>query len=400
VASQASSDTPGSPPRKPRVFYVSYDGMGEPLGRSQVLAYLFRLAADYDITLFSFEKRDADVAALANELRDHGIRWLPLRYHKRPPVLATLLDAVVGWRAMLRAARTARPDIVHVRSYVPALIALWARPWTTNVLLFDIRGFWADERVEGGIWPSERLVYRALYSIAKWCESRFFARAQAVVTLTHASIPHIRRLAGRPDLAVEVIPTCVDLERFIPRPPNAAGPRLTWSGSVGTWYRFDLVPPLAGSIALPLQVLTRQTELAHRLLNGMQATVCSLTPDEVPGALCSGDVGLSLCVSSFSKVASAPTRFAEYLAAGMPVVVTTGVGDVAAIVEQYEVGVVLRGEDEEGLRDAATRLRLLLKDKALPARCRMVASQLFDVKSGSRSYAEIYDRLLRSNRRS
>jgi glycosyltransferase involved in cell wall biosynthesis len=369
------------------------------LGRSQVLAYLFRLAARYDITLFSFEKPDADAAALERELQDHGIQWQPLRYHKRPPVLATLLDAIVGWRAMLTVARTARPDIVHVRSYVPALIALWARPWTTGALLFDMRGFWADERLEGGIWRSDRLVYRALYKLAKRCESWFFARAQVVVTLTHASVPHIRELAARLDLAIEVIPTCVDLGRFAPMPPSPTGPRLTWCGSIGTWYRFDLVPALAASVGLPLQVLTRQTDLAHRLLNGMDASVRSLAPEEVPGALCSGDVGLSLCVSSFSKIASAPTRFAEYLAAGMPVVTTTGVGDVAAIVEQYEVGVVLRGEDDEAMRDAAARLRLLLQDDALTARCRMVARQLFDVDSGSRSYAEIYDRLLTSNRR-
>jgi hypothetical protein len=41
----------GSPmePARPRVVYVSYDGMAEPLGRSQVLAYLLRLAETADI---------------------------------------------------------------------------------------------------------------------------------------------------------------------------------------------------------------------------------------------------------------------------------------------------------------------------------------------------------------
>lgn len=396
METQAISDPSQLQMRRPRVFYVSYDGIGEPLGRSQVLAYLSRLALSYDITLFSFEKPDADMTALGIELREQRIAWRPLRYHKRPPVLSTLLDVIVGWRALVRAAAEARPEIVHVRSYVPALIALWARPWTTDALLFDIRGFWADERVEGGIWPANRFLYRTLYRIAKWCESRFFARARAVVALTHASVPYIRELARRPDLAVEVIPTCVDLDRFIPMSPGATGPQLTWCGSIGTWYRFDLVPALVRATGLQLQVLTRQSDLAESLLDGVQASVRSLTHDEVPRALRSGDVGLSLCASSFSKIASAPTRFAEYLAAGMPVVVTTGVGDVAAIVEQYGVGVVLRGEDDEAMRDAAARLRLLLADAGLSKRCRMVARKLFDVEAGSRSYATLYDRLLAS----
>jgi glycosyltransferase involved in cell wall biosynthesis len=376
------------------VFYVSYDGMGEPLGRSQVLSYLFRLAETHEITLFSFEKPDADVAALTLELGGRGIEWRPLRYHKRPPVLSTLLDAVAGCRALSAAARHQRPDIVHVRSYVPALIALWAKRWTGARLVFDIRGFWVDERVEGGIWPADRRLYRALYGVGKWCERRFFATADAVVTLTHASLPQIRAWAGREDIDVTVIPTCVDLDRFRTTERRQEGPVLTWCGSIGTWYRFDLVPALAMQLGFPLQVVTRQPELAAEILDGTAATVMSLAPDEVPGALRAGDVGLSLCVGSFSKIASAPTRFAEYLAAGMPVIVTPGIGDLVTIVEQKRVGVVLRGEDAAALRDAARNVMDLISDPDLTDRCRSVARELFDVEAGSRRYSEVYDRLL------
>ena len=38
------------------VLYISYDGMLEPLGKSQVLGYLNRLAVDRPIHLISFEK--------------------------------------------------------------------------------------------------------------------------------------------------------------------------------------------------------------------------------------------------------------------------------------------------------------------------------------------------------
>jgi glycosyltransferase involved in cell wall biosynthesis len=373
---------------------VSYDGMGEPLGRSQVLAYLFRLAAAYEITLFSFEKPDANMQALADELRERGIDWRPLSYHKRPPILSTLLDVLAGCRAVRAAASEHRPDIVHVRSYVPALIALWAKPKTKAKFLFDIRGFWADERVEGGIWPQSHWLYRGLYRIAKRCERRFFADADAVVTLTEASVPVIRSWARRSDLDVTVIPTCVDLTRFPLTEPRAEGPLLTWCGSIGTWYRFDLVPPLAESLGLPLYVITRQTELASATLGETAATIEALPPDQVPGALRAGDVGLSLCVSAFSKTASAPTRFGEYLAAGMPVIVTPGIGDLVSIVERHRVGVVLGGEDDAALGAAAQSVAQLLADPSLPDRCREVARELFDVEAGSTRYSELYDRLL------
>ena len=40
------------------LLYLAYDGMLEPLGQSQVLAYLERLAADRPIHLLSFEKAE------------------------------------------------------------------------------------------------------------------------------------------------------------------------------------------------------------------------------------------------------------------------------------------------------------------------------------------------------
>lgn len=372
----------------PRVFYVSYDGIGEPLGRSQVLAYLVRLAGAHEITLFSFEK-EAPTVALRDEVAAVGIEWRPLRYHRRPPVLSTLLDVLAGRQALIRAARQGRPAIVHVRSYVPALIALLARGRTGGKFLFDIRGFWADERVEGGLWRAGGILYR----VAKRCERWFFAEADAIVTLTRASVAQIAEWTQGRAVPIDVIPTCVDLTLYTERPGRPEGPHAVWSGSVGTWYRFDLVPDAARALALPLTVLTRQAELAREALDGYPATVRTVPPEEVSGSLFAGDVGLCLIASSFSKLASAPTRFGEYLAAGMPVLVTPGVGDLETMVEEHRVGAVLRGEDERSMAAAAASLRALASDSAARERCRATARELFDVEEGSRRYAAIYRRL-------
>lgn len=378
---------------RPAVIYVSYDGAAEPLGRSQVLSYLIRLASDCDITLISFEKAHDGEAALRSELSAAGIRWVPLTYHRRPPVVSTLRDVLSGVRALRETAARRRPDIVHVRSDVPALMALMARRWTGGKLLFDIRGFWADERVEGGIWTPGG----GLYRLARWCEDKFYATAAGIVTLTEASLPQIERWSG-PSPVVKVIPTCVDLERFALQPRRPDGSRAIWSGSIGTWYRFDLAARVSEALAMPLTVITRQPELALAELDGYPASVASLSPEQVPGELHAGDVGLCLIKSSFSKTASAPTRFAEYLACGMPVIVTPGVGDLEAIVERHQVGVVLRAEDGPAIRAAADALRELAGDPSTPGRCRQVAHDLFDVRIGARGYLGLY-RSLQGERR-
>jgi glycosyltransferase involved in cell wall biosynthesis len=370
---------------RPRVFYISHDGVSDPLGRSQVLGYLERLAAAHDITLFSFEKTDDERPALTAHLRGHGIEWVPLPYHRRPPVASTAYDIAAGVRAVRRAARRDPPDIVHVRSYVAALIATRARLPGAK-LLFDIRGFWADERVDGALWRRGG----ALHRVAKRCERRFFAEADGIVTLTEASVPQIRAWTGDRPVPIDVIPTCVDPARFAGRQERPGGPHAVWAGSIGTWYRFDLAGRVAAALSLPLTVITRQEALAREVLDGRPAEVRSAAPEDVPRQLFAGDVGLCLIVSSFSKLASAPTRFAEYLAAGMPVLVTPGVGDLERLVEDHAVGAVLRGEDDASIAAAAARLRALAADPAARERCRRLAVERFDVASGSARYAEIY----------
>ena len=83
------------------LLYISYDGMLEPLGQSQVLAYLKQLANGRSIHLISFEKVNdwvivAERERLARDIAASGIVWHPLRYHKKPTALATAWDIACG----------------------------------------------------------------------------------------------------------------------------------------------------------------------------------------------------------------------------------------------------------------------------------------------------------------
>jgi hypothetical protein len=258
---------------RPSVTYVTYDGAAEPLGVSQVVAYLERLANSSDITLISFEKPYDDLGHVRDRLMHAGVEWITRSYHSTPPVASTCWDVLVGVRALRRELRRRRIDVVHVRSYVPALIALYALRPGGPALLFDIRGFWADERVEGGIWRRG-----LLYQIAKLLERQFFARADAIVTLTEASVPLIRERTTGPS-EIEVIPTCTATGRFAATQPRDGGPHAVWSGSLGTWYRFDLGIRLAQALELPLTVFTRQLDLAGRELAGRAADVRMVPPE-------------------------------------------------------------------------------------------------------------------------
>ncbi|MCQ4191231.1 glycosyltransferase, partial [Methylocystis suflitae] len=225
------------------MLYITYDGVLEPLGQSQVLGYLEILAADWPIHLISYEKQqdrqDTErMGTMRKRLDKAGISWTPLTYHKSPSALATAYDIVIGAVTAIHLTLHHRVRIVHARSYVPALIALGVKQITGAKFLFDMRGFWADERIDGGLWPRNGLLYRT----AKTLERRFLSAADHVVTLTHASKREIARfpyLKNRmPPLTV--IPTCADLDRFHPPEKRANSPlTLGYVGSVGTWYMFN-----------------------------------------------------------------------------------------------------------------------------------------------------------------
>jgi glycosyltransferase involved in cell wall biosynthesis len=393
---------------KQGVLSISYDGMLEPLGQSQVLAYLERLAADRPIHLISFEKahdwsdaRHRDI--VRRRIASAGIDWHPLRYHKSPTVPATAFDIVVGTALAIRLALRHRVRIVHARSYVPGVMALAVKRLAGAKFLFDMRGFWADERVDGGLWPAGGNLYRA----AKAVELRLLRAADHVVTLTHASVAEIRDFAYLKscDPQISVIPTCANLERFrILGAPQREPFVLGHVGAVGTWYLLDemlrcFVQLRAQSPQARLSIVNRgEHEMirARATALGIEPEAMELTEsshDDVPKLIARMSAGMAIIKPAYSKIASTPTKLAEYLGCGVPCLGNTGVGDMEAVLEDRRVGVALRGFNDGQIRDGIQRLVALAKDEEIQVRCRAAASEIFSLNRGVAEYEAIYQRL-------
>ncbi len=383
--------------------------MLEPLGQSQVLSYLKCLASNRKIHLISFEKT-ADWAnvyerdRIANDIASAGIVWHPLRYHKSPSVLATAWDIVCGISLGLWLVMRHRIGIVHARSYVPSVMALVIKRLAGVKYIFDMRGFWADERVDGGLWsPNGRM-----YSFAKGFECRFLLSADHVVSLTHAAVREIQRfdyLQGRLP-AITVIPTCANLTHFkpLPREHTRGNLVLGYVGTVGTWYLFDEV---ARCFALLLTLrpdarflIVNRNEHAYirdRLdLAGIPYSSVELiaaTHAEVPKQMSRMDAGVFFIKPVFSKQASAPTKLAEFLGCGIPCLSNAGVGDMAEVLEGDQVGVAIKAFDDESMLAALHQLIKLVVDQKTSARCVASAQRHFSLDEGLRLYEKIYQTL-------
>ena len=406
-----------------RVLFISYNGMLDPLGQSQVLPYLRELSKKGVIfTLLSFERRGAfenegpaRCAELHRELAHQNIEWHWLRYHQTPSIPATAYDVLRGILSAKQLVKKNRIELVHARSHIAATIALALKKQLGVKFIFDIRGLMAEEYVDANHWKQNSLPFR----ISKTMERRALAGADGIVTLTEKIWPIIKDWDGLRGRAVphEVIPCCADLKAFkfsaVEREKRRAELRLSdrltvvYSGSIDGWYLTEEMADFFAQLLRedPAAHFLWLTPLKHDRVKGLmnerginpdQYTVKAALPSDVPSYLSAADVGLAFIRSCFSKQASSPTKNAEYLACSLPVIINAGVGDSDALVTQSEIGALVREMTNADYSKAITRVRRLLTDRdALREATRDTAVRLFDVsRVGVERYARLYERVI------
>lgn len=385
-----------------KVLYISQNGIGTALVRSQVLPYLRGLQERGIIAeLLTFERGSPRFPA--GEF--HRTQW-----HRIPSASGTDLAAKAHDLALgiaVTVGLTLRKDIriLHARSHVPALIAAVVGTLTGRPFIFDMRGFLGEEYVEGGHWRASDLRYRALRS----AETVLLRRAAAIVVLTERAA---ERLRTEPRYAsdvrgkqIAVIPCGVDLSRFRVADRRDPVPTLVYSGSLGMTYLLDEMLRVYSEArqALPAlrflvlnrgeHALVRAKVSAHGLEDGVE--VQSVEYDEMPLILGRAHVGIALLARGVAKLGSSPIKLAEYLACGLPVVVNEGLGDADDLVRRYRAGVVLNSYEASEIRSAGIEVARLAQDEHARDRARRLAEAEYDVASGVDRYASVYEDLFR-----
>jgi glycosyltransferase involved in cell wall biosynthesis len=400
-----------------RSLFLTYDSLLSPLGQSQILPYLRGLhRKGHEVSVLSFE-RAGDGLALAqlrSELVSEKIDWKVLRYHKSPTIPATAFDVVSGIWAARVIVRRKGIQLLHARSYVPMLIALLAA--SGRKIIFDMRGFWADERVDGNRWTLKRASHKLLYRMAKRLERVGLTRADHVVVLTHVAHRMLGDIAGAATALppVTVIPTCVDLIRFQPAADKAAArrelglpatPIFVYQGQVGTRYLLSEMVAFVGRARLrwnnllflilaPAELdLVRETCRAAGLTEGVHFRLEALPHNEVARWVRTADAALCFMRPVYSALATCPTKLAECLACGIPVVANAGVGDVAQVLTENRVGPVMAELTNAAYERALNELEALWDHPDISSRCRHTAETCFALSDAIASYDEIYKSL-------
>lgn len=405
-----------------KILFISYDGMTDPLGQSQVIPYLQGLSHHgYEIFLLSCEKETAfqqNKTGVEQLLKGYNIQWLPLNYTKNPPVLSTLIDIIKLRKAAKKIHKEHSIDMVHTRPGVPALVGLWMKKKMGVKFLNDIREFYADSRVEGNMWNNKNPLYKIIYNFFKRKEIEGVKLSDGIVCLTHAAEKIIRQWPEyKQSIPLEVIPCSVDLALFDPAKISANKKNelrkelnigegdliVSYLGSIGGWYltaemmqfckllsdkktgvkflfisphRHDEIVAAAAKYGVsPEKIITKKA--------GRQ---------DVPLLLSLSDYAVFFIRPCYSKQSSSPTKHGEIMAMGIPLITNSGVGDVKEVVIRYNSGIVLDEFTEPAFAAAV--------DKALSA-CnydaagiRQGARDFYSLDSAIEKYNKIYSQVL------
>jgi len=402
-----------------KVLYLTYDGLTDGLGRSQVLPYIFGLSASgHQFTIVSFEKAERfekEKHAIEVLRQSNGVEWIPLSYTSSPPVLSTLYDILRLRITVLELHQKHNFDIIHCRSYITSLVGLHMKRNFDVKFVFDMRAFYADERIDGGLWNLRNPIFKAVYTFFKRKEVEFLSEADHSISLTDKGkqIIYSWQSVQHQPVPIQVIPCCADLDHFNPTNVNVGLQHqlreklglkdsdfvITYLGSVGTWYMLDEMldffkvllrekPDSKFLFITPDEPNSILREAEKRQIPADRFAIDRAKREEVPTYLSLANAAIFFIKPVFSKSGSSPTKHGEMLGMGLPVIANSGVGDVDSIIEDTKSGILVKEFTDEAYAASVEQIDDLLR---IPIENLQAAAQkYYSLKEGVKRYDAVY----------
>lgn len=394
-------------------LYITFDGLSDPLGQSQILPYLIGIAKNgYHITILSCEKKErleAEKNKIDLSIKNLPIDWQYILYDED----GGFLSRIHYIRKIGKLADTLRQEktisLTHCRSYLASLIGLRLKKRYKIPFVFDMRGFWADERIDGQIWKKTNPLHFLFYLYFKRKEKQFLEASDAIISLTHAAVSELSKNFGNTLIQSKttVIPCCTNTalfdrtkltsENLIPE-LSINDHLLIYTGSIGTWYStrelIDCVLVWKKKIpALKLLFLTKDIHELEKIVENYSAEDKSMllyksaSYQEVSKYLALAKAAIFFIKPVYSKIASSPTKMAECWAMNLPIITNAGIGDNDLYFHHHKGGILIKDFSPEAYQNACTAY-LELQDQT--ADYRKIALDHFDNSIAIQRYSDVY----------
>jgi hypothetical protein len=393
--------------RKEHVLFVSYDGLLDPLGKSQILPYIFGLRdRGFRFSIISFEKnyRDpAEIEKLRKKLSSLGINWYFLKFLSGGGK-KILSRVIMGAMAVRRACQSKEIDFIHLRGFQSALILKFA--FVGKPYIYDFRGFVVDEYAEMGVIRRGSIGNRLLKRI----DRLMIKDMSALVTLEKSAEERLRKNYCLPNVPTCVVRTSTNCKKYFPKSINSKGNPVRFvhlGGALFPPYQVDTVlefvsrfSEVFGGASVSFFNEGQHSQIARAVekssIEKSLVSVEKVGHENVPGRLTEFDAGLIFIESSPSRRVCSPTRLGEYLAAGLPVVAGKGIEVFNDIDREFDCIKLVDVEDGK-LNISLETIREIhefIKSENRPNLCKQAAHAAFDVDTAIDKYFQLYSDLV------
>ena len=289
--------------------------------------------------------------------RDYFAIRRKIRQHSPDALVLPMVPRMKRWRAnaaiVNAACRLLRPGMLIARGALGTWMALRARDkGLVRKVCFDARGAYAAE------WKEYRIVDdEALIAQFPEVEREVVTRSDFHIAVSNALVAHWREQYAYTGTDHVVIPcTLASSHLAVAKDPGTAREELgfrpddvvlVYAGSTAGWQSFSLLeamlrPVLDAQPHIKLLFLSPPSADIQALANAYLGRVVNtwVPAAKVPAVLCAGDVALLVREDSTTNRVASPTKFAEYLVCGLPVIISAHIGDFSALVRQQQLGLV------------------------------------------------------------
>ncbi len=354
-------------------LFVSYDGLLDPLGGSQIVPYLKSIATTKrKINVISFEKnKNIDLKKINSMRRDlskRNISWKYNKFSENYGKIGKIYDLITMFFFSIFFVFSKNIYIVHCRSHVPAVIGFFLKKIFKIKLIFDFRGLWVEERFDYNIWNKKNIFHKLYFKVFKKLESKILNNSDYIVCLTNSVKPYLNKLLNK-KVPIEVIPCCADYNFFKKKKysKNAARKILKiekntsvigYAGSINKVYLIQKMIHFFENLRkknkkIVFIFVTHQINELKKIINNnsnkkidKKIKIFKADREKIPLFLSSFDLTLCFIKKSFSRAAMSPTKMFESFAIGIPFICNKGIGDVDLILNKYKIGAVIDLKEE------------------------------------------------------
>lgn len=406
--------------RYPKRYFIYYGDLTEGIFDSQVLFHISLMRRyEYKFTLICFIpfksifKTMGKLKKKIQNIKDQNIKCIcfftfnPMRWHGRVLNFLYLMilagffkfNNLMGYYV-----------IIHARETFPARLGLGVKKFgIRGRLIFDMRSEKVSEyRYQQRNIDNAGRLEKRLLNIDKQ-QKMAIERSDVCLFISHALKDYVSKKYSIKPNQFHIIPSagrsdyfffddkerlemknCLGLEnRFV----------IGYSGSMNLWQKVDKVLDIFSYTLkihknTSLLILTRDTEQAKQLCKNLEEEeskkiiIKNIDYDKLGKYLQCIDMGVILRDKLILNKVSSPTKFAEYTLCGVPVFISTGIGDLEVIVKNHNLGICI--ENIEVKNEFEIKINQFMNSQFNRNAIAEFAKKSFSRKAYLHIYKEIY----------